>query len=204
MCVSGFCIPNSLPPLEAGWSSDGYVVSPFFIICATLAGGGCMQQLCVQPNMEKKANSQNAKSTPDSSPKVLSMGWLGNPTRCCCRAVELRCTAAFKTVCQSFFHIIDCLLDYKPRHWLEALFFISHFIPLLARALASAWVMSCQQHRNQHQQFEANQQKTRGSLLHLLQFARPKIGSTIWYWQNILAWLWHIFYGQRPLKMRDL
>lgn len=31
------------------------------------------------------------------------------------------CTAAFKTVCQSFFHIIDCLLDYKPRGWASAI-----------------------------------------------------------------------------------
>lgn len=31
------------------------------------------------------------------------------------------CTAAFKTVCQSFFHIIDCLLDYKPRDWASAI-----------------------------------------------------------------------------------
>jgi len=30
---------------------------------------------------------------------------------------HLWCTTAFKMVCQSFFHIIDCLLDYKPRGW---------------------------------------------------------------------------------------
>lgn len=90
---------------------------------------------------EKKTNSQNAKSTPNSnsdfaihsSPAPLPLTCCCCYCCCCCccvvaSVVELRCTAAFKMVCQSFFHIIDCLLDYKPRHWLARSLAPFHFL----------------------------------------------------------------------------
>jgi len=106
---------------------------PFFgRLCVCVCVCVCVRHATIvcAAEHEKKTNSQNAKSTPNSnsdfaihsSPAPLPLSCCCCCWCCCCcccvvaSVVELRCTAAFKMVCQSFFHIIDCLLDYKPRH----------------------------------------------------------------------------------------
>lgn len=155
---------------------------PFFVPHLQPACNNCvcsqMVRVRVRVRVRKKNNNEPTVEMQKLLPQLQNhFDWEGGmphhpppPSCCCCccvaAVVELRCTAAFKTVCQSFFHIIDCLLDYKPRHWLSALLFfcVSHFIPLVARATLCLpiSVMFCQQqHCNQQQQTNKKEYKTK-------------------------------------------
>lgn len=90
--------------------------------------------VCVASAAAKKKHTQTKCKMPKSKNNVKSPDH-AHVFHCCCGLhsssssssyssfsyseglMPSWCTAVFKTVCQSFFHIIDCLLDYKPRGW---------------------------------------------------------------------------------------